>query len=276
MKQVVLITGCSSGIGRALSLRFQAEGFRVFASARRPETLTGLKKTGVETLALDVTDAATIKSAVEQVIGQAGRIDYLVNNAGYGLMGPAAELPIDEVRRQFETNVIGALALVQEVVPHMVKAGSGRIVNVSSVSGVLTTPFAGPYCASKAALTALSDALRLELEPFGIKVITVQPGGVVSKFGDTATVHAEQSVAGSSMYKNAADIIRDRAKKGQEGAMDSGEFARRMVLAVTMPTPPAVFRCGVNSVKLPGMKWALPVRFQDLILKRAFGLDRIK
>ena len=173
---VVLISGCSTGIGRALAVEFAARNWRVFATARRLEVINDLKAPNVNVSVLDVTDEKSIKACVNSVIAKAGRIDMLVNNAGLLLIGPLVELESDELRRQFETNVIGLAALTRVVAPYMIEKRSGKIVNISSVSGVLPTPFAGAYCSTKAALTAFSDSLRMELAPFGVQVITVQPG----------------------------------------------------------------------------------------------------
>ncbi len=271
---VVLISGCSTGIGRAMAEDFRRRGHRVFATARKVETLDALKGFGIETLPLDVTKAASISACVDAVIKNANRIDVLVNNAGFGLMGPIAEVDLDDVRRQFETNVVGALALAQAVVPHMVKQGGGRIVNVGSVSGVLTTPFAGPYCASKAAMHAVSDAMRVELAPLGIDVITLQPGGVESKFGDTATDSIK--VKPDSLYNSMREFLNKRAQAGQVGAISAATFATRAIDAIVSEQPPAIFRLGPNSTKLPLFRWLLPTQMVDSIMSKKFGLNKLK
>ncbi len=183
---VVLISGCSTGIGRALAMEFAARNWRVFATARKPAAINDLKALNAEVAALDVTDEKSIAACVDSVIAKAGRIDMLVNNAGLLLVGPLVELETSELRRQFETNVIGLAALTRAVTPHMIGRKSGKIVNISSVSGVLPTPFAGAYGSTKAAVTALSDSLRMELAPFGITVVTVQPGGIKSNLSGNA------------------------------------------------------------------------------------------
>lgn len=273
--RVALLTGCSSGIGRALALELAGRGWQVFATARRVDTLSELGAKGLQTLALDVTDAASIDNAVRAVIAQAGRIDLLVNNAGFGLMGPAAELPLDDLRRQLETNVVGALAMVQAVVPHMLRQGGGRIVNVGSVAGILITPFAGAYGASKAALHALSDALRLELGPLGIEVVSLQPGGVISRFGDTATGLARGAMRVDSAFASMAGAIEARANTGQQGAMETSEFARLATDALTAAQAPAIVRIGTHSLRLPLYRWLLPTALTDRILRKRFGLDRL-
>ncbi|HPM75647.1 MAG TPA: SDR family oxidoreductase [bacterium] len=274
--QTVLITGCSTGIGRALALAFHEAGHRVFASARKIETLGELRKKGLTALALDVTDAASIETAVNELFAQTDRLDMLINNAGFGLMGPAAELRLDDVRRQWETNITGPLALAQKVIPHMVERGGGRIVNVGSVSGVMATPFAGAYCASKAALHALSDSMRMELAPLGIEVIMLQPGGIVSKFGDNATKILTDSIRADSYYGKLRTFIEGRANEGQQGAMDADEFARRVVAEVTKAKPPAIVRLGRNSTRMPLLKWLLSPALLDRMLSKRFGLTRLR
>jgi len=270
--RVVLITGCSSGIGRALAGEFARRGHRVFATARRPEVVPAFDVPGIEVLPLDVTDVPSIEAAVATVLQRAGRVDVLVNNAGYGLMGPVLHDPPGEVRRQFETNVFGALAVAQAVIPPMVRQGTGMIVNVGSVSGVLTTPFAGAYSASKAALHALTDAMRLELEPLGLVVVNLQPGAVRSRFGETATGITHGLLPGDSPYGPIRAFVERRATMSQEQAMDADVFARRVVDALLRPDPPRILRLGAHSSQMPLLRWLLPVRLLDAILRRKFGL----
>jgi len=184
--QVVMITGCSSGIGRALVSAFAASGHRVVATARKTGAIEDLVGDGVLALQLDVCDGASISAAVSDALEFFGRIDIVVNNAGYALIGPMVELEPDELSKQLETNVVGVASVTRAVVPQMVDRRDGRIVNIGSVSGVTATPFGGAYCATKAAVHLMSDALRMELAPFGIRVITVQPGAVESHFGERA------------------------------------------------------------------------------------------
>ena len=185
-KKVVFITGCSTGIGRALSEEFHRCGFRVIATARRLESLSDLREKGISTHALDVNNKDQVKHVIEAVLHQEKTIDVLVNNAGYGLIGPSIEIPENELILQFQTNVFATLFIAQKIAPIMREHGNGLIINIGSVSGIATTPFSGAYCASKAALHALSDALRMELSVFGIKVVTVQPGGIRTQFGESA------------------------------------------------------------------------------------------
>ena len=189
---VAIITGCSSGIGWATAKLLAERGWRVFATARRPETLADLTNGRVTPLRLDVTDEESMASAVEQALAQAGRIDALVNNAGYTEVGPLEEATAGEIRRQFETNTFGPLRLTQLVLPTMRAQGGGRIVNVSTIGGRVAIPFIGLYNGSKFALEAMSDALRLETRPFGVRVIVVEPGGVRTNFNAVATQHSQR------------------------------------------------------------------------------------
>src|SRR5512134_883364 len=184
--QVILVTGCSTGIGRATALEAAARGHRVFASARRPESVAGLAAKGITPVALDVTAPASIAEAVGEVLRSESRIDALVNNAGYGQYGAVEDVSPEEWRAQFEVNVFGALAVLRAVLPAMGRARGGTIVNVSSVAGRVAVPFAGAYSASKHALEAISDALRVELSPWGIRVVLVEPGPISTRFGDRA------------------------------------------------------------------------------------------
>lgn len=271
----ILITGCSSGIGRALAEEFSQAGHHVFATARNIESLKNVKGESVTALSLDVTDSESIHNAIKAAIKKAGRIDVLINNAGFGLMGPVAEISLDDFRKQLETNVVGPLAMAQGVFPHMAERKSGTIVNVGSVSGVLTTPFAGAYCASKAALHSLSDAMRMEFSPWGIKVITLQPGGVISRFGETAAKAAASVIKPDSLYAPISDFIKDRAQAGQQNAMKADQFAKKVASVILSDTPPPLFRLGPHSVQLPLYNWALPKGLIGKILSKKFGLTKL-
>ena len=182
MTKTVLITGCSSGIGAATAARLAASGWDVWASARRTETLADLEAAGCHAVPLDVTDEGSMTAAVDAVLAGAGRIDALVNNAGYSQSGALESLDVADVRRQFETNVFGLLRLTQLVLPTMRAQRSGRIVNIGSMGGKLTFPGGGAYHASKYAVEALSDALRFEVGGFGVQVVLVEPGLITTEF----------------------------------------------------------------------------------------------
>ena len=189
---MALITGCSSGIGQAAATLLAEWGWHVFATARRPETLNDLVSDRVTPLRLDVTDETSMAASVEQALAQAGRIDALVNNAGYSEVGPLEEATAEEIRRQFETNTFGPLRMAQLVLPVMRAQSSGRIVNVSTVGGRIAIPFIGLYNGSKFALEAMSDALRMETRSFGVHIIIVEPGGVHTSFNAVATQRSQR------------------------------------------------------------------------------------
>ena len=190
-----LVTGCSTGIGRATALALHRAGLAVVATARRPETLADLAALGIETLALDVTSEESMTEAVRTVEERHGHVSVLVNNAGYALQGPVEDTAIEAVRDQFETNVVGLVRLTQLVLPGMRAAGAGRVVNIGSMGGRFTFPGGGFYHASKHAVEAVSDALRLEVAPFGVQVVLIQPGPVQSAFVDSAVATLDSGPA---------------------------------------------------------------------------------
>ncbi len=184
--KVVLITGCSSGIGHATAEHLAGRGWTVYASARRPESIADLAERGCKTLSLDVTDEGSMRAAVAEVEGAEGAVGALVNNAGYSQSGAVETLPLERLRAQFETNVFGLVRMCQLVLPGMRRQGAGRIVNVSSMGGRLTFPGGGAYHGTKHAVEALSDALRFEVRGFGVHVVVIEPGLITTRFGETA------------------------------------------------------------------------------------------
>jgi NADP-dependent 3-hydroxy acid dehydrogenase YdfG len=191
----VLITGCSTGIGRATAERLAGAGFTVYATARRPESIADLEAKGCRTLALDVTDDASMTAAVAAVEEAEGAVGALVNNAGYSQSGALEGIPIDSIRRQFETNVFGLVRLTQLVLPKMRERRAGRIVNIGSMGGKLTFPGGGVYHATKYAVEALSDALRFEVKAFGIDVVLIEPGLITTNFADAAVASVPDEAA---------------------------------------------------------------------------------
>lgn len=276
MKQVVFITGCSTGIGRALALEFQRREFKVYASARKLTQITDLKAQGILIDQLDVLDKTAIDRVLNHLLDREGHIDILVNNAGYGAFGPLLEMPAAEMERQFATHVFAPLSLIQKTVPSMIRHGSGTIVNIGSVSGILISPFSGAYGASKAALHALSDALRLELAPWNIDVITVQPGAIRSNFGANANKSLDRLLKADSIYAPIESAMRERANMSQQNATSAEEFARLLVAAlIRSKKRQKILRLGKGSCFLPGLKRWLPTAVLDRILSRRFGLDRL-
>jgi NADP-dependent 3-hydroxy acid dehydrogenase YdfG len=193
--KAVLITGCSSGIGEATARRLAGHGWKVYASARRPESIEHLAAAGCELLQLDVCDEQSMRAAVETIEREHGAVGVLVNNAGYSQSGPIEQVPLEAVRRQFETNVFGLIALTQMVLPAMRAQHWGKVVNVGSMGGRLTLPGSGFYHATKHALEAISDALRFEVRGFGVDVTLIEPGLITTEFGKTAAATVSEAGA---------------------------------------------------------------------------------
>jgi len=186
VSKAVLITGCSTGIGRATAERLAGAGWNVYATARKESAIEDLKASGCKTLSLDVTDEKSMQKAVETVSEAEGAVGALVNNAGYSQSGAIETVPMDSVHRQFETNVFGLMRMCQLVLPGMRAQGWGRIVNLSSIGGKVVFPGGGVYHMTKHAVEALSDALRFEVKGFGVDVVIIEPGLIKTEFGSTA------------------------------------------------------------------------------------------
>jgi len=274
-QKIILITGCSTGIGRAMAEDCRARGHTVYATARRLESMADLAGQGIRPLRMNVNNIDEVAAVARQISEEAGGIDIVINNAGYGAMGPLAELPLAELRQQFETNVFAPITVIQAALPEMIRRGGGCIVNVGSISGILTTPFAGAYCATKAALHNLSDALRMELAPFNIKVVIVQPGAIRSNFGANALAAVEGVLPASSRYSAVADKIRARANASQMRSTAAPVFAKRVLDKILVANPPTVVRAGLGSHSGPVLKWLIPSRLLDRLLMRQFGLDKL-
>jgi short-subunit dehydrogenase len=201
--EVALITGASSGMGKDFSLRLLDEGYIVYGVARRIERMSDIEGAGGHIIKLDITDDSSIVATVDQIIKEQGRIDVLINNAGYGSYGAIEDVPVEEAKRQFEVNIFGLARLTQLVLPHMRKNNFGKIINISSIGGKLHGPLGGWYHATKFALEGLSDCLRFETKQFGIDVIIIEPGGVESEWGDIA-LNAAMERSGSTAYSETA------------------------------------------------------------------------
>jgi short-subunit dehydrogenase len=201
--KVALITGASSGMGKDFSLRLLDEGYIVYGVARRIERMSDIEGAGGHIIKLDITDDSSIVATVDQIIKEQGRIDVLINNAGYGSYGAIEDVPIEEAKRQFEVNIFGLARLTQLVLPHMRKNNFGKIINISSIGGKIYSPLGGWYHATKHALEGLSDCLRFETKQFGIDVIIIEPGGIESEWGGIA-LNAAMECSGSTAYSETA------------------------------------------------------------------------
>lgn len=274
ISKAVLITGCSTGIGRATAERFAKDGWVTYATARKPETLEELKSVGCRTLALDVCDEDSMVAAVEQVEREEGAVGVLVNNAGYSLTAPIEAASMDDIRRQFDTNVFGLARMAQLVLPGMRNQGWGRIINVSSMGGKVTFPGMGYYHGSKYAVEAISDALRYEVRPFGVKVVLVEPGLIKTGFAETLTGHAAAAIPADSPYADFHKGVTEKSANAYEGFMGRfgvGPEAVASVIekAVTSSRPRAryVVTLGAKATKLthavlPDSGWDLMMRTQ--------------
>jgi NAD(P)-dependent dehydrogenase (short-subunit alcohol dehydrogenase family) len=271
ISKAVLITGCSTGIGRATAAHLATKGWTVYASARRLESIADLAAAGCKTLALDVCDESSMRAAVAAVESAEGAVGVLINNAGYGQEGAFEETPMDEIRRQFETNVFGLIRLTQLCLPGMRRQGWGRVVNISSMGGKLTLPGGAFYHATKHAVEAMSDALRFEVQDFGIDVVVIEPGPIRTKFGDTAVASIGNGGDGSpyAAFNSAlSQAIRD-AYDGPMGRMAAGPEAVARVIekAISASKPRTRYPVTAAARMLMGLRRWLPDRAFDGMLK---------
>jgi NAD(P)-dependent dehydrogenase (short-subunit alcohol dehydrogenase family) len=273
----VLITGCSTGIGRATAERLAADGWNVHATARRPESIEDLKGRGCKTHALDVTDERSMESAVEEV-GNDGAIGALVNNAGYSQSGAIETIPMESVRRQFETNVFGLMRMCQLVLPSMRAAGSGRIVNLSSMGGKLTFPGGGVYHATKHAVEALSDALRFEVSGFGIDVVVIEPGLIVTEFSETAAGSIADVEDHGPYAKFNSDVakVTTNAYSGPLARFGAGPeaVAGKIAKALSAGRPSTRYTVTPSAKVMLGVRWALTDRMWDRLVRSQYPQPR--
>lgn len=275
-KKCVLITGCASGIGKALALECHKQNLKTIASARDVEKLSELEALGIECIQLDVNKQEDINNLIQHLQKTEQAIDFLINNAGYGLISPMLELTQEQVQQQFQTNVFSIVNLTNALVPFMLKAPAATVINIGSVSGILTTPFSGAYCASKSALHSLTEAYRMELAPFGVKVLLVQPGAISSGFGDKASQLTQSLLKEHSLYKNIEHAILRRANASQETPSSAEDFAKTLVNNMLKAKPPLVMRIGKGSSVLPLLPRFLKASQLDSLLSKAFKLDQLK
>src|SRR5215211_4441453 len=273
----VLITGCSTGIGRATAERLADDGWNVHATARRPESIEDLAKRGCKIHALDVTDERSMESAVEEVVKD-GAIGGLVNNAGYSQSGALETIPMDSVRRQFETNVFGLLRLCQLVLPSMRSDGSGRIVNLSSMGGKLTFPGGGVYHATKHAVEALSDALRFEVREFGVQVVIIEPGLITTEFGETAAGSLAEIEEHGPYSKFNADVARVTANaySGPMARFGAGPeaVAEKIAKALTARRPSTRYTVSASAKAMLGVRRLSTDRMWDRFVRSQYPPPR--
>jgi NAD(P)-dependent dehydrogenase (short-subunit alcohol dehydrogenase family) len=272
----VLITGCSSGIGEATALRLAKAGWTVYATARRPETLSTLQDAGCRTMALDVVDEASRQAAVDAVVEAEGAVGVLVNNAGYSQSGAVESIPDDRVRAQFDTNVFGPLALCRLVLPGMREQGWGKIVQISSMGGKLTFPGGGLYHATKYSIEAISDALRFEVKNFGIDVILIEPGLITSGFSTVIVRELGATSATDGPYdefnRAVGEASHDAYEKGflSKFAGPPEAVAERIEDALNAKKPRARYTVTPSARALLTLHAVLPDRGWDAMLGTSF------
>ena len=266
MKQkVILITGASSGIGYDTAQKLAIQGHKVYGAARRTELMEPLRECGVVPMAMDVTDGESMAAAVDKIIAAEGRIDVLVNNAGYGYLGPIEKVPMEEARRQLEVNLFGMAHLTQLVLPHMRARHSGRIVNISSIAGRAVILFGGWYNVSKFAVEAFSDALRMEVKPFGIRVSIIEPSGIKTPWGIIAADNLETAVRGSDYEKPGLKMAETfRWAYGSFDLMSKPRcVTRAIVRAVNASCPATRYHPGRGARTIIFLHSILPARLWD-------------
>jgi len=270
--KVAIVTGASSGIGHATAFRLHEAGYAVYAGARRVEKMKDLADLGIHAIELDVTDDASMVAFVDRVIAETGRIDVLVNNAGYGAFGALEDVPNDEGRRQFDVNVFGLARLTQLVLPHMRTQRSGRIINMSSMGGRISEPLGSWYHATKFAVEGMSDALRLELAPFGIRVVLIEPGGMNTEWGAIAAdslLAASAHTAYAAQATGVARMLRSVDQKPKPSSSPD-RIAKAVVRAAQARRPKTRYLLGPGAKPLVTLHRFLPDRVFDAILARVF------
>lgn len=259
-QQVILVTGASSGIGEVIARDLAKAGYFVYAAARRTDRLEAMRSSNILPLALDVTDEASISAAVEQIVREKGRVDVLVNNAGYAQYGVLEDVTTAEAQRQFDVNVFGLMAVTRAVLPIMRAQRSGTIINLSSVAGKVSTLMAGWYSASKHAVEALSDALRQEVTPFGIRVVILEPGSIATEFGGIALGELDRTTR-TDAYRPSAASFHKMIASSYRNAPGPDVIGQVVVRALSRPNPRT--------------RYALPNDSRMLIFLRGLLSDQI-
>jgi short-subunit dehydrogenase len=273
-RKVAVVTGSSRGIGYATSLILAWNGFHTYATMRNPEKSTEIKDTAVkeglplEVVQLDVNNDNSIKTAIDKIVSKNQSIDVLVNNAAYGLVGAFEDLSIEEFRSQFETNFFGIVRLTQQVIPLMRKQGSGLIINVSSLNGIIPFPIISAYSSTKFALEGLSESISYELEPFGIKVILIEPGVVATNFKGTVVL-ARKALEQGSHYSELLKNVSDNIDSLLENATQPEDVAKKILEAITGENPKLRYLVGDDAVSLMELRKKLDdEEFQKIVIQK--------
>jgi NAD(P)-dependent dehydrogenase (short-subunit alcohol dehydrogenase family) len=282
-QRTVLITGGTDGLGRAAALLLAEKGYRIFATGRSAEKraeldgIAAAKKLPLETMELDVCDEGSVTRGVQEILQKAGAIDVLINNAGVGMAAVVEELKLEDLRRLYETNIFGLLRVTQAVLPHMRKRGQGRILMLSSASGLVTPPLSAAYSSSKHAVEAISNALRLEMYPFNVEVVLIEPGYIMTNFQEAAKELGQEYVdkaAASPYAKVYSGALEGASSSRKESKTTPEDCARVMLGAIEASHPKARYTV------TPLAKWVafgrrvLPDTLLDSFLRRKFGIER--
>lgn len=275
MKKTVLITGASSGIGRESAILLAQNGYEVYGVARNIQKLQELQKYGIKTFRMDLCDEESIKEGVEKILGESGRVDVLINNAGYGSYGAIEDVSIEEAKRQFEVNLFGLARLTQLILPTMRKQRSGKIINISSMGGKITTLFGGWYHATKFALEGWSDCLRMEVRDFGIEVVIVEPGGIKTPWGEIASKQLEETSGQGAYAKNALKASKTSREMYQGNTLSPASLIADTILKATKSKNPKTrYLVGKFAWTFLFLKRVLSDRIYDaLVLKSTLGKD---
>jgi len=271
--KTALVTGASSGIGEATALQLAELGYTVYAGARRVDRMSDLAARGIRTKSVDVTEDGSMVALVETIIADTGRIDALINNAGYGMYGALEDVPIEEARRQFEVNVFGLARLTQLVLPHMRAQRDGYIVNISSMGGKIWEPLGSWYHASKFAVEGLSDSLRVEVAEFGIKVVIIEPGTIRSEWADIAAAQLEATSA-NTPYARQAKLVAAGLRAAERLFIAAGPEVVAEVIgkAVQDPRPRTRYTAGGGARVFLLAERILPDRGFDRIIQLGYRL----
>ncbi len=274
MKKVVLITGASAGIGKESAKLLLQQGYTVYGAARRVDKMNDIESLGAKVLAMNVTDEASMTEGIAAIIKNEGRIDALVNNAGFGSYGAIEEVPITDARYQLEVNLFGTARLTQLVLPHMRKQHFGRIVNISSIGGKLALPLGGWYHASKFALEGLSDSLRNEVRQFGIDVVVIEPGGVKSEWSGIMADNLLK-ISGNGVYKTMVSKYLEQGEAVEKKVSDPMVIAKLVLKAIEDKTPATRYSGGYLAAPLLFLKKILPDRvFDGIFMSRLNNANR--
>ena len=267
-----LVTGASSGIGEETARELHKRGFTVYAAARRVERMAGLEADGIRPLKMDVTDDASVTAGIARILEETGRIDVLVNNAGYGSYGSVEDVPISEAKYQFDVNIFGLARVTQLVLPHMRAQRSGRIINISSIGGRIYEPLGGWYHATKFAVEGLSDAMRLELKPFGVKVVIIEPAGIRTEWAGIAADNLRKTST-DTVYADQAEHAAAILELADKPAFSSPSkvAAKKIAKAATARHPLTRYPTGKGAGMILFARWLLPARAFDAVITTAFG-----